>query len=164
MFEANDVLEGQTDEARAYMATVEIVRQDLEERLERSVLLGAWVDGRLAGVVNYVNGPADPYAEFDGENDAGVRGLAVGLGWQRRGVGRSLVTHCIELARTDAKARLVLHTTPWMHAAQRLYPRLGFRRAPEIDFSPAPGIPLIGYTLDLRGDETERTQSRHRRG
>jgi hypothetical protein len=39
-----------------------------------------------------------------------------------------------------------------MGTAQRLYPRLGFRRTPEIDFSPAPGIPLIGYTLDL-GDE-----------
>jgi len=133
------------------MATVEIVREDLEERLDRSVLVGAWIDGRLAGVVNYVNGPADPYAEFDGENDAGVRGLAVGIDWQRKGVGQSLVTYCIERARTEGKARLVLHTTPWMHAAQRLYPRLGFKRAPEIDFSPAPGIPLIGYTLDLHG-------------
>ena len=131
------------------MATVEIVREDLEERLDRSVLVGAWIDGQLAGVVNYVNGPADPYAEFDGENEAGVRGLAVGIDWQRKGVGQSLVTYCIERARTEGKARLVLHTTPWMHAAQRLYPRLGFKRAPEIDFSPAPGIPLIGYTLDL---------------
>ena len=149
MFEANDVLEGQTDEARAYTATEEIVRDDLEKRLDRSVLVGAWIDGRLAGVVNYVKGPADPYAEFAGENEAGVRGLAVGIDWQRRGVGQSLVTYCIERARTEGKARLVLHTTPWMHAAQRLYPRLGFKRAPEIDFSPAPGIPLIGYTLDL---------------
>jgi ribosomal protein S18 acetylase RimI-like enzyme len=131
------------------MATVEIVREDLEERLDRSLLVGAWIDGQLAGVVNYVNGPADPYAEFDGENDAGVRGLAVGIGWQRRGVGQSLVTYCMERARNEGKARLVLHTTPWMHAAQRLYPRLGFRRASEIDFSPAPGVPLIGYTLDL---------------
>jgi ribosomal protein S18 acetylase RimI-like enzyme len=80
-----------------------------------------------------------------------VRGLAVGVGWQRRGVGAALVTYCIERARAEGKARVVLHTTPWMHAAQRLYPRLGFRRTPEIDFSPAPGVPLIGYTLDLGG-------------
>jgi ribosomal protein S18 acetylase RimI-like enzyme len=148
-FEANDVLEDQTDEARAFMASVEIVRKDLQERLETSILVGAWINEHLAGVVNYVNGPADPYAEFDGEDEAGVRGLAVGIGWQRRGVGQSLVTYCIERAHTEGKARVVLHTTPWMHAAQRLYPRLGFRRAPERDFSPAPGIPLIGYTLDL---------------
>jgi ribosomal protein S18 acetylase RimI-like enzyme len=150
-FEANDVLEDQTDEARAFMASVEIVRKDLQERLETSTLVGAWIDGHLTGVVNYVNGPGDPYAEFDGEDEAGVRGLAVGIGWQRRGVGQSLVTYCIERARTEGKARVVLHTTPWMHAAQRLYPRLGFARAPELDFSPAPGIPLIGYTIDLRG-------------
>jgi GNAT superfamily N-acetyltransferase len=146
------VLEGQTDEARAYMASVEIVRKDLEERLDESVLVGAWIEGRLAGIVNYVNGPRDPYAEFSGEDEAGVRGLAVGLDRQRRGVGAALVTYCIERARAEGKARLVLHTTPWMRTAQRLYPRLGFRRTPEIDFSPAPGIPLIGYTLDL-GDE-----------
>jgi ribosomal protein S18 acetylase RimI-like enzyme len=151
-FEANDVLEDQTDEARAYMASVAIVRKDLQERLDTSILVGAWIDEHLAGVVNYVNGPADPYAEFDGEDEAGVRGLAVGIGWQRRGVGAALVTYCIERARTEGKARVVLHTTPWMHAAQRLYPRIGFTRAPERDFSPAPGVPLIGYTLDLGGE------------
>ena len=143
------MLVGQTDEARAYMGSVEIVRQDLEERLVESVLVGAWIEGRLAGIVNYVGGPRDPYAEFDGADEAGVRGLAVGIGWQRRGVGTALVNHCIERARAEGKARLVLHTTPWMHAAQRLYPRLGFRREPKIDFSPAPGVPLIGFTLDL---------------
>jgi GNAT superfamily N-acetyltransferase len=146
------VLEGQTDEARAYMASVEIVRKDLEERLDKSVLVGAWIEGRLAGIVNYVNGPHDPYAEFGREDEAGMRGLAVGLDQQGRGVGAALVTYCIERARAEGKSRLVLHTTPWMRTAQRLYPRLGFRRTPEIDFSPAPGIPLIGYTLDL-GDE-----------
>jgi ribosomal protein S18 acetylase RimI-like enzyme len=132
------------------MASVAIVRKDLQERLDTSILVGAWIGEHLAGVVNYVNGPADPYAEFEAECEAGVRGLAVGIGWQRRGVGQSLVSYCIERARTEGKARVVLHTTPWMHAAQRLYPRLGFRRAPERDFSPAPGIPLIGYTLELR--------------
>jgi len=149
-FEANDVLEGQTDEARAYMASVEVVRKDMQERFDKSVLLGAWIDGRLAGIVNYVGGPGDPYAEFDGEGEAGVRGLAVGINWQRRGVGRSLVSYCIERAHSEGKARIVLHTTPWMIAAQRLYPRLGFKRAPERDFSPGPGIPLIGYTLELK--------------
>lgn len=131
------------------MASVEIVRKDLEERLDKSVLVGAWIEGRLAGIVIYVGEPGDPYAEFGSEDEAGVRGLAVGIDRQRRGVGAALVAYCIERARAEGKARLVLHTTPWMHTAQRLYPRLGFRRTPEIDFSPAPGIPLIGFTLDL---------------
>src|SRR5665809_51304 len=68
-FEANDVLEGQTDEARSYMASVEIVRKDLEERLDKSVLVGAWIEGRLAGIVIYVGEPGDPYAEFGSEDE-----------------------------------------------------------------------------------------------
>lgn len=33
--------------------------------------------------------------------------------------------------------------------AQRLYERLGYRRAPARDFEPVPGIRLEGYELDL---------------
>jgi hypothetical protein len=36
-----------------------------------------------------------------------------------------------------------------MTGAQRLYERLGFRRAPDHDWSPALGILLLGYVLDL---------------
>jgi ribosomal protein S18 acetylase RimI-like enzyme len=36
-----------------------------------------------------------------------------------------------------------------MTSAQRLYERLGFRRDPDHDWSPAPDILLLGYVLDL---------------
>jgi ribosomal protein S18 acetylase RimI-like enzyme len=36
-----------------------------------------------------------------------------------------------------------------MPAAIHLYESLGFERRPAIDFSPAPGIQLLGYALDL---------------
>ncbi len=36
-----------------------------------------------------------------------------------------------------------------MQAAVRLYERMGFVRAPEIDFQPAPGIVVKGFRLDL---------------
>jgi hypothetical protein len=36
-----------------------------------------------------------------------------------------------------------------MTSAQRLYERLGFRRDSDHDWSPAPGILLLGYVLDL---------------
>ncbi|MGH2699360.1 MAG: GNAT family N-acetyltransferase [Actinomycetota bacterium] len=148
-FEANDGLEAQPDSARAYMPNVTVVRADLVKRLATSALVGAWIGGRLAGVVNYVEGPQDPYAEFGDPDAAGIRQLAVGTGWQRRGVGAALVKYCIERARAEGKVRIVLHTTPWMQAAQRLYPRLGFTRTPELDFLPEPDLPLLGYTLEL---------------
>jgi ribosomal protein S18 acetylase RimI-like enzyme len=39
-----------------------------------------------------------------------------------------------------------------MTAAQRLYERLGFRREPEHDWSPALGIDLLGYLLNLEAE------------
>jgi ribosomal protein S18 acetylase RimI-like enzyme len=37
-----------------------------------------------------------------------------------------------------------------MHAAHRLYERLGFTRVPERDWSPVPGVQLVAYALPLR--------------
>ena len=51
--------------------------------------------------------------------------------------------------RAEGRSRLSLHTTPVMDAAHRLYEGLGFRRVPERDWLPEPGVPLIGYVLDL---------------
>jgi ribosomal protein S18 acetylase RimI-like enzyme len=149
-FAAWDSLEDQPDAARAYMASASKVQADVAERLATSVMLGAWLGDRLSGVVNYTTGPDDPYAEFPDPDAAGIRMLGVGLDARGRGVGAALIRACIERARSEGKGLLVLHTSPWMHAAQRLYPRLGFRRAPDRDFSPNPEVPLLGYTLDLK--------------
>ena len=37
-------------------------------------------------------------------------------------------------------------------AAQRLYQRAGFRRLPDRDWSPAPGVTLLAYGMDLAAD------------
>ena len=42
------------------------------------------------------------------------------------------------------------HTTDIMRAAVRMYERLGYVRTPEHDFSPAAGVLIKGYRLDLR--------------
>jgi hypothetical protein len=36
-----------------------------------------------------------------------------------------------------------------MAEAKHIYESLGFERRPAIDFSPAPGVDLIGYSLEL---------------
>jgi ribosomal protein S18 acetylase RimI-like enzyme len=68
---------------------------------------------------------------------------------QGRGVGRLLVTTCLDRARAAGKKRMVLSTDRRMTAAIRLYERLGFTRLPERDWRPEPGIDLIVYSLDL---------------
>jgi ribosomal protein S18 acetylase RimI-like enzyme len=103
--------------------------------------------------VTYVHGPDDPYSEELSEGEAGVRMLAVDPACHGRGAGRALTQVCIERARADGRRRIVLHTGDWMAAAEHLYESLGFERERAIDFSPAPGIDLIGYAFDLAAEE-----------
>jgi ribosomal protein S18 acetylase RimI-like enzyme len=57
---------------------------------------------------------------------------------------------CVTRAHASGTASLTLHTTDIMQAAMRLYERMGFVRAPELDFEPAPGVVVKGYRLDVR--------------
>jgi ribosomal protein S18 acetylase RimI-like enzyme len=83
------------------------------------------------------------------DEEAAFRMLVVDPAARRRGIGELLVTTCLDLARAAGKRRMILSTGPEMTAAHRLYERLGFRRLPERDWSPVPGIDLMVYALDL---------------
>lgn len=115
------------------------------------VLVAVDDDGHVLGAVTYVTGRDNQYAEWDDDDAAGFRMLAVAPAAQGRGVGEALVRACIDQARADGRRRLVLHSTPWMTAAHRLYVRLGFRRAADRDRTPLPEVPLLGFELDLAG-------------
>ena len=51
-------------------------------------------------------------------------------------------------------AVLTLHTTDMMHVAMRMYERMGFVRAPELDFHVDKDLTVKGYRLNL--DDTAR--------
>ena len=78
-----------------------------------------------------------------------VRLLAVGPAGQGRGVGRRLMEECIRRSRAARAPTLTLHTTDMMRVAMGLYERMGFARAPELDFAPAPDVVVKGYRLRL---------------
>jgi GNAT superfamily N-acetyltransferase len=78
-----------------------------------------------------------------------VRLLAVAPAARGRGVGVTLMHECIRRAHQSGAAALTLHTTDVMQTAMRLYERLGFGRAPELDIQPAPGVTIKGYRLGL---------------
>lgn len=113
------------------------------------VLVAVDGEGRVVGSVTYVPGPDNPYAEVELAGEAGFRMLGVAPGAQGGGVGRALVQACIERARAEGRSAIAISTRPVMRTARRLYERLGFRRAPERDFAPIPGVELLGYVLEL---------------
>jgi predicted N-acetyltransferase YhbS len=78
-----------------------------------------------------------------------VRLLAVAPAARGRGVGAALMQECVRRVRKTGGRVLSLHTTDVMQTALRMYERLGFVRAPELDFHPAPGTTVKGYRLDL---------------
>ena len=66
---------------------------------------------------------------------------------QRRLAGG--MQECVRRARDARAEALTLHTVPAMRAAVRLYTRMGFQPAPDLDFQPAPGFTVNGYRLTL---------------
>lgn len=118
---------------------------------EADVLVAAGQSGRILGAVTFVPGPHSAAAEFTDPRAAGIRFLAVHPEARGRGVGAALVAACIERARATGQSRLLLHSTRWMTAAMHLYERLGFCRAPGLDWEPEPGVELLGFAYELDG-------------
>jgi ribosomal protein S18 acetylase RimI-like enzyme len=122
---------------------------DVEGRASRSELLVVRdTAGRVVGSVALVlEGDFGNVTTSDAE--AAFRMLVVDPDIQGQGVGRLLVTECLERARAAGKRRMVLSTDPLMTAAHRLYERVGFTRLPERDWSPVSGVDLLVYAIDL---------------
>jgi ribosomal protein S18 acetylase RimI-like enzyme len=112
------------------------------------LLVARAADGRVVGSVALVlEGEFGEVTESDDE--AAFRMLVVDPALRGHGVGELMVRTCLDRARAAGKRRMVLSTDPRMSAAHRLYERLGFRRLPERDWSPMPGVDLLVYALEL---------------
>ncbi|MCO7220736.1 GNAT family N-acetyltransferase [Klenkia sp. PcliD-1-E] len=121
---------------------------DVAGRAAKSELLVARLDGVLVGSVALVlDGEFGEVTE--GPDEAAFRMLVVDATVRGRGIGEALVRACLQRAAAAGKTTVVLSTDPRMHAAHRLYERLGFTRLPERDWSLLPGIDLLVYRLGL---------------
>lgn len=121
---------------------------DAAGRAAGAELLVAARDGRLLGTVTYCP-EGSRFREVARPGEGEFRMLAVHPDARRQGVAESLVSRCIERSRELGCAAVVLSSLPVQVEAHALYRRLGFRRTPERDWSPAPGVDLIGFHLDL---------------
>jgi ribosomal protein S18 acetylase RimI-like enzyme len=93
-----------------------------------------------------------------GPDEAEIRALAVAPEGQGQGTGGTLLRAVIERAAESGVRHLVLLTQEEMRTAHRLYEREGFRRLPERDWSPAPGVTLRAYGLELTDDGAPATR------
>ena len=123
--------------------------RDVAGRGASSEVLVALAAGRVVGCVTFVEG-GEPLSQLDDPEAATIRMLGVASTARGHGVGEALVRACIERAGAAGYRRVALHTRTSMTGAQRLYERLGFRRERDHDFSPAPGVLLLGYVLELK--------------
>ncbi len=114
------------------------------------VALSAW--GQLVGGVIYFGDMAEYGSGGTAtsvRNASGIRLLGVSPEHRGLGVGRALTHACIELARQQAHAEVILHTTAAMQVAWRMYEKLGFVRSQDLDFLQQ-GLPVFGFRLRLK--------------
>jgi len=106
--------------------------RDTETRAREAEVLVAVVDDRVVGSVTYVADSSSDWSEWTQPGEAQFRLLAVDPTAHGLGAGVALVRACTERA-VAAGHSLIIHTTPWMETAQRIYTRFGFVRRPECD-------------------------------
>jgi GNAT superfamily N-acetyltransferase len=112
------------------------------------VAVHASLAGRLAGTVTFCP-QGSRWSELAQPAEGEFRMLAVASDARRRGVAQALVSVCVERSRELGYRALVLSSLPTQETAHRLYGRLGFRRTPDLDWSPAEGVDLLAFRLDL---------------
>jgi ribosomal protein S18 acetylase RimI-like enzyme len=106
---------------------------DTADRARGAEVLVAVLDGdRVVGSVTYVGDDRSEWGEWIEPGEAQFRLLAVDPAARGLGAGRALVAACVERAAAAARP-IVIHTTPWMQTAQRIYERFGFVRRPGRD-------------------------------
>ncbi len=129
---------------------VAVLRDVAPRASEAELLVAAEPDGgRVLGTVTFVP-DGGPLGEIAGPGEAEFRMLAVDPAAHGRGVGTALLQRVLDDSRGRAAAGVVCSSLPEMRAAHRIYRRLGFRREPDRDWSPVPGVDLLAFAIALR--------------
>lgn len=140
------VADGRMNRADPYVTQL----RDAAGRARDAELLVA-ADGadRLLGTVTVCE-PGSRLSEVSRPGELEFRMLAVTPSARGRGIGELLTRAVLDRAAQRGAEQVVLCSSEWMAAAHRLYTRLGFRRLPERDWQPVPGLRLVAFGLAAR--------------
>ena len=122
---------------------------DAATRAKNSVLLDALEGEELLGTVTWC-----PYGSLDAQlakepHQGEFRTLSIAPQARGRGIGRALVEHCLDRARSAGLTEVLLFSLKEMLPAHRLYARLGFVRRSDLDWSPEPDVDLWAFSVTL---------------
>ncbi|TMU83469.1 GNAT family N-acetyltransferase [Bacillus sp. BHET2] len=110
-------------------------KNDLKPGVEIFV---AEINGKVVGSVVLFPGKFEAYEWTTHVPDyPEIRMLAVDQGWRGKGIGESLMQHCIESSAKQGYSAVGLHTAEFMKNALSLYRKMNFHPVPELDFEPA---------------------------
>jgi GNAT superfamily N-acetyltransferase len=123
----------------------------LTEQPETELLVAVSSEGTIGGAVVYF-GDMKFYGSGGSAtkeiNAAGFRLLAVEPSARGLGIGMLLTNSCIDKAREQERAQVVIHTTMAMRTAWKMYEKLGFERSDDLDFMQEQ-LPVFGFRLVL---------------
>lgn len=120
--------------------------KDAVRRAEQATLLVAAEGDEVLGTITLA-ALGSPYAEIAEPGEIELRMLAVDPGAWGRGIGETLMRAAIDRGIAEGASRVVLSTLLEMTTAQRIYDRLGLRRAPERDWA-GTGHTMLVYVAD----------------
>lgn len=145
--------------------------RDAHARAQKAILLamadGERGEGAIVGTLTVVP-PGSPFSERASDGEYELRMLAVSPMERGRGIGAELTLAGVRLAVEAGATGIVLSTMESMHAAHRLYERLGFVRRTDLDWvvrdnpdgtvtpvehAPDAGageVHLLGYSWDMQ--------------
>ncbi|WP_395294423.1 GNAT family N-acetyltransferase [Kitasatospora hibisci] len=126
---------------------VDLLRDTARRSREAELLVAVdAVEGSVLGCVTFAVGGTE-WADIAEPHEGEIRMLATAAAARGRGVGEALVRAAVGRSRELGLAGMAFSTRPEMTTAHRIYERLGFRRAPERDWAPYPGMDLMVYTM-----------------
>ncbi|WP_433083668.1 GNAT family N-acetyltransferase [Dactylosporangium sp. CA-052675] len=136
--------DGQLEASPDYAAAL----ADVAGRAEAADVLVAEIDGVALGAVTFTVAGGE-YAEVSRPGEAEFRMLAVDPAAQRRGVARALVRACLDRASGLGCGGVAICVRDDNPGAFALYEGFGFVRDASRDWSPVPGVNLLGLWIGL---------------
>jgi ribosomal protein S18 acetylase RimI-like enzyme len=124
-----------------------------EQDIEQKQLWVAEIDGAFAGMAALATEQAPEYAQvgLDIEEPAVVvHRLAVDPAFRGAGIASALMLKAEEVAAERGIPKVLTDTSMQNEAAQRLFPKMGYRLAGEIGLSYRPGLRVLCYEKRLR--------------